>query len=103
MLIVSQNKEKLMIFGISFNGLEYGEDTVKNGRKEEIQHKIFITDGCLEEVGKYKSKERCLEILKEICQAYENERFSDYAYDQAAMVQRPYIFAQNLVYEMPEE
>lgn len=54
MLIVSQNKEKLMMFGISFNGLEYGEKIVKNSRKEEIHHKIFISDGCLEEVGEYK-------------------------------------------------
>jgi len=44
-----------------------------------------------------------IQFLKEICQAYENERFSDYAYDQAAMVNRPYVFMQNRVYEMPQE
>ena len=66
--IRSQNKEKLYIFGISFNSLEYSEEQdLKKSKKEAVaRHTICISDGCLEEIGEYESKERCLEVLDEI-------------------------------------
>lgn len=66
--IRSQNKEKLYRFGISFNALEYAEqqDFKKGNKKAETRHTICISDGCLEEIGEYESKERCIEILDEI-------------------------------------
>lgn len=74
MLIVSQNKEKVVNFGISFNALEYCEHiTKKQGKKEETRHTICISDGCLEEIAEYESKERCLEVIKDFCREYNKE------------------------------
>lgn len=75
--IRSQNREKLYIFGISFNCLEYNaqDKYIKRGQKkgEAVRHTICISDGCLEEIAEYESKERCLEVLDEIqkiCASY---------------------------------
>lgn len=68
--IRTQNKEKLLRFGISFNAVEYGEEKDKQGNKH---HKLYISDGCLEEIAEYESKERCLKVLDEMqeeCQKY---------------------------------
>ena len=72
MLIRSQDREKLYNLGISFNSLQYFEDTsFKKGNKEkQVRHTICISDGCLEEIGEYESKERCIEILDKIQGAY---------------------------------
>lgn len=65
--IRSQNREKLYCFGISFNALEYSEkQDFKRGKEAEAHHTICISDGCLEEIAEYESKERCLEVLDEI-------------------------------------
>lgn len=64
MILVSQNKEKVLWFVRAFNALEYNEDVCRKGKKEEIRHTICISDGCLEEVAEYESKERCLEVLQ---------------------------------------
>lgn len=65
--IRSQDKEKLYIFGISFNCLQYSARNEYNRKKEkEVHHTICISDGCLEEIAEYDSKERCLEVLDEI-------------------------------------
>ena len=60
----SQNREKLYRFGISFNVLEYSEkQDFKRGKEAKVHHTICISDGCLEEIAEYDSKERCLEVL----------------------------------------
>lgn len=65
--IRSQNREKLYIFGISFNSLEYAEKhDYKRGKEAAIHHTICISDGCLEGIAEYESKERCIEVLDEI-------------------------------------
>ena len=65
--IRSQNREKLYIFGISFNSLQYEEQhDYKRGKEAEVHHTICIADGCLEEIAEYESKERCIEVLDEI-------------------------------------
>lgn len=66
--IRSQNREKLYRFGISFNCLEYDEQQdLRKGKKEAaIRHTICISDGCLEEIAEYESKERCIEVLDEL-------------------------------------
>ena len=72
--IRNQNGEKLYIFGNTFNSLQY--QYVNNGfkrGKQEIHHIICISDGCLEEIAEYESKERCIEVLDElekICAQY---------------------------------
>lgn len=66
--IRSQNKETLYRFGISFNAIGYNEQQdFKKGKKEAaIRHTICISDGCLEEIAEYESKERCIEVLDEL-------------------------------------
>lgn len=49
MLIVSQNKEKVLWFGRAFNALEYSEQVNHKGKKETVRHTICISDGCLED------------------------------------------------------
>lgn len=39
MIIVSQNKERVLWFGRAFNALEYNEDISKKGKQEIIRHK----------------------------------------------------------------
>ena len=65
--IRSQDKERLYVFGISFNSLRYEEtQDYKRGKEEAVHHTICIADGCLEEIAEYESKERCMEVLDEI-------------------------------------
>ena len=64
MIIVSQNKERVLWFGRAFNALEYNEDISKKGKQETVRHTICISDGCLEEIAEYDSKARCLAVLK---------------------------------------
>ena len=91
MLIVSQNKEKVLWFGRAFNALEYSE------------HTICISDGCLEEIAEYQTKERCLQVLKDFCGAYENECYTVEFFDTAAQATRPAMYKKNIVYEFPAE
>lgn len=69
--IRSQNKEKLYRLGGNYACIEYGEyEDVKRKRggseTDKKRHTICISDGCLEEIGEYESKERCIEIIDEI-------------------------------------
>ena len=69
--IRSQNKEKLYRLGGNYACIEYGEyEDIKKKRgsseADQKRHTICISDGCLEELGEYESKERCIEILDEI-------------------------------------
>ena len=103
MLLISQNKEKVLWFGRAFNALEYSEDKTHKGKKEEIRHTICISDGCLEEIAEYPTKERCLEVLKDFCEAYKNEVYTSKFYDFAAQATRPAVYVTNTVYEFPAE
>lgn len=72
--IRSQNKEKLYRLGGNYACVEYGEyEDVKKKRggaeADKKRHVICISDGCLEEIGEYATKERCLEVLDEIQKA----------------------------------
>lgn len=103
MLIVSQNKEKVLWFGRAFNALEYSEQVDHNGKKETVRHTICISDGCLEEIAEYQTKERCLQVLKDFCGAYENECYTVEFFDTAAQATRPAMYKKNIVYEFPAE
>ena len=75
--IRSQNKEKLYRLGGNYACVEYGEyEDVKKKRggaeADKKRHVICISDGCLEEIGEYATKERCLEVLDEIQKACVN-------------------------------
>lgn len=103
MLIVSQDKEKVLWFGRAFNALEYYEQIDRKGKKEEVRHTICISDGCLEEIAEYKSKDRCLAVLKDFCGAYESECYTAEFFDNAAQSVRPGTYKKNIVYEFPAE
>lgn len=69
--IRSQNREKLYRLGGNYACIEYGayaDVKKKRGGAEadNKRHTICISDGCLEEIGEYESKERCIEIIDEI-------------------------------------
>lgn len=74
MWIMSQNKENL--FNIDkFQGIEYGTTRNhkhrKGGEPPEDIPTLFLSDGCLEQLGRYETKERCLEILEDIANMYQ--------------------------------
>lgn len=78
--IRSQNKEKLYRLGGNYACVEYGEyEDVKKKRggaeADKKRHVICISDGCLEEIGEYATKERCLEVLDEIQKACVTETY----------------------------
>ena len=68
MYIRSQDREKLYRLGGNYACVEYGSVTkrAKKGQEPKETHRIFISDGVLEEIGTYETKERCLEIIDEI-------------------------------------
>ena len=76
--IRTQNKEKLYRLGGNYACIEYGEyEDIKKKRGgtegNKKRHTICISDGCLEEIAEYESKERCIEVLDEIqavCEQY---------------------------------
>ena len=83
--IRSQNKEKLYRLGGNYACVEYGEyEDIKKKRggaeADKKRHVICISDGCLEEIGEYATKERCLEVLDEIQKACVSYLFRAYAY-----------------------
>lgn len=104
--IRSQNREKLYVFGITFSAIEYSKETDrKRGGKEEIRHTICISDGCLEELAEYPTKERCLEVLDEI-----QKKCGEYLYAAGSMgylkgstPMPPFAAAIPRLYEMPKE
>lgn len=54
-------------------------------------------------LGEYYSQEKAVYVLDQIEHLYKTCLFSDHAFDQAAVVQRPYIFAENKVFQMPAD
>lgn len=104
--IRSQNREKLYCFGTSFSELQYCETKgYETGKKGEAHHTICISDGGLERLAEYESKERCLEVLDEI-QAVCG-RYLTWSGGAALMIGRmnvqPGAVAIPRVYEMPEK
>lgn len=73
------------------------------GKKETVRHTICISDGCLEEIAEYPTKERCLQVLKDFCGAHENECYTVEFFDVAAQATRPAMYKKNIVYEFPAE
>jgi len=55
------------------------------------------------EFADYETTHKAIKVLDMIQQAYENSLYCDHAFDNAAQVQRPYIFMQNTVFQMPQD
>lgn len=73
--IRSQNKEALYVLnnfqGIEYRTIENHKYRKDNGQPEQT-HSILLYDGG-EELGRYESKERCIEVLdeiEEVCSSY---------------------------------
>ena len=103
--IRSQNKEGLYRFGGSMHSIEYfrsGE--IEYGEKEE--HVITISsDETTEKIGKYKTKERCIEVLDElqkVCGQYLYANGS-LGYMKGTIAVPPMAATIQRVYEMPQE
>lgn len=89
--IRSQNKEKLYRLGGNYASVEYGEyEDIKKKRggaeADKKRHVICISDGCLEEIGEYATKERCLEVLDEIQKACVTRKFRPIKIEQRAHI-----------------
>lgn len=96
MLIRSQDKMDILdITGKRIYSTTAGDILITNNAE-------VVNGDCLL-IGKYKTKERAIEVLDDICRAYECSLYCEHGFDSAAALQRPYIFAQNRVYQMPEE
>lgn len=107
MLILSQNKENLHTLETAHSiRYEFCIADEPANRKSESNpkyiHKIVIRGPWTETLGKYETKERCLEIIRDVCRAYEDSCRTVLNFDHAAMVERPYTIIRNTVYEMPE-
>lgn len=108
--IRSQNKEKLYRLGGNYVCIEYGGyEDIKRKRgataEEKKRHTICISDGCLEEIGEYASKERCIEILDEIqkvCGSYLYAKGSS-GLLRGTEAMPPVAFTIPRLYQMPEE
>ena len=108
--IRSQNKEKLYRLGGNYACVEYGEyEDVKKKRggaeADKKRHVICISDGCLEEIGEYATKERCLEVLDEIQKACVSYLFTagGAAVIRGGMDVQPFAAVIPRLYEMPEK
>lgn len=73
--------------------------------KDRERHVICISDGCLEEIGEYATKERCLEVLDEIQKACVSYLFTagGAAIVRGGMDVQPFAAVIPRLYEMPEK
>lgn len=73
--------------------------------KDKKRHVICISDGCLEEIGEYATKERCLEVLDEIQKACVSYLFTagGAAVIRGGMDVQPFAAVIPRLYEMPEK
>lgn len=68
-----------------------------------IEINAYFPDRSHARLGEYKDSERAKEVLKDICREYENICYSDHGFDNAAQIERPYLFIRNSVFQMPKE
>lgn len=54
-------------------------------------------------LGEYSTEEKAIKVLDMIQNAYEMSFYCDHASDQSANAMRPYIFASNRVFQMPQD
>lgn len=96
--------------GGNYACVEYGEyEDIKKKRggaeADKKRHVICISDGCLEEIGEYATKERCLEVLDEIQKACVSYLFTagGAAVIRGGMDVQPFAAVIPRLYEMPEK
>ena len=79
--------------------------TAGGAEADKKRHVICISDGCLEEIGEYATKERCLEVLDEIQKACVSYLFTagGAAVIRGGMDVQPFAAVIPRLYEMPEK
>ena len=55
------------------------------------------------DLGEYFTEEKAIKVLDMIQNAYEMSPYCDRAFDQSANVMRPYIFVNNMVFQIPQD
>ena len=116
MYIRSQDREKLYRLGGNYACVEYGEyedikkkrggaEADKKGQEPKETHRIFISDGVLEEIGTYETKEQCLEIIDEIQKVSVSYLYSagSPGFLKGAPAFPPFAAEIPRIYEMPEK
>jgi hypothetical protein len=97
MLIRSHDKKMLVPINLGVPCIE----------KYDTGWHIYLNSGYLQDawwdLGHYTSEAKAIKVLDMIQTAYESSLYSDHAYDNAAQVQRPYVFANNRVFQMPSD
>ena len=80
-------------------------DAAGGAEADKKRHVICISDGCLEEIGEYATKERCLEVLDEIQKACVSYLFTagGAAIVRGGMDVQPFAAVIPRLYEMPEK
>lgn len=74
------------------NTVNYGEN---NKYIIEVNHQ--------KPIGTYSTEEKGIKVLDMIQEAYENSCYCDAGYDSAAHIERPYLFMNNRVFQMPQD
>lgn len=108
MLIRSQDKESL----INVSNIEsiniIGFQKTKEGyfqcyEAADLWKVTYFGYEKMSYIGEYTTKQKAIKVIDMIQSAYENSLYCDHAFDNAAQVQRPYIFMHNTVFQMPQD
>lgn len=93
MLIRSQDKKSLVNMDSVINFYAFHDQVIAEYEDEDA-YRIL---------GRYSTEEKNIKVLDMIQSVYEASLYSNDAFDCAASVRRPYIFANNAVFQMPQE
>lgn len=96
MLIRSQDRKALY-------NLDSIENLQINKETKDFRVAVYFTENDMTTAGAYSTEAKAIKVLDMIQQTYENSLYCDHAFDNAAQVQRPYIFVQNVVFQMPQD
>lgn len=97
MLIRSQDKKALVDISLGIPSVEYTGE----------RYHVYLNSGYIQDawrdLGWYCTEAKAIKVLDKIQQAYELSLYCDHAFDQSANVERPYIFVNNRVFQMPSD
>lgn len=100
MIIINQNKDTI----INFDKVESIDIVADLDGTGEVPYKIcYETSSNREELGKYKTEKRAIEVLVEIATAYTNMKIINIPKIDIHEKITSQQMAKNICYEMPEE
>lgn len=95
MVIVSQDRESIIPFTNCIVKYE-----ACNGKHALIAYTQLISSPV--KIAEYNTKDRCLEIICDICQRYGDECYTDTVFDYSSECNKNNVYQNNSVYKMPE-